>query len=180
MAAGVVRPTLGGAARPALVAGRAFFIPFLAGESALVNCLSPRQMDFAREYLKDFDPQAAATRAGYTHRGARATGQRLLRQQAIRDALLAEREGYDRTEENTGLAPVLRELTAIATDREGTAPRERLKALELLGRSLGLFKEPADAPEQDLVERILEARRRVEDRNDGPTSIQLKTMTNGP
>lgn len=141
----------------------------------MADRLSQRQMDFVREYLKDFDPQAAAKRAGYTHRGAQATGQRLLRQQTIREALLAEGAGKEGTQEDAGLAPVLRELTAIATDREGTAPRERLKALELLGRSLGLFKETADAPDQDLVERILEARRRVEGRSDEPASIQLKS-----
>ena len=125
-------------------------------ENELDEVLSERQIGFVREYLQDFDPQAAAIRAGYTRKGALATGRRLLRQQAIRKALRDEGDHAP-----SPLAPVVRELTAIATDREGTAPRERLKALELLGRSLGLFKEQPGALEQDLVERILQARRRV-------------------
>jgi len=54
--------------------------------------LSPRQLRFTQEYPVDNNATQAAIRAGYSLKGARVTGYRLLTNRAIRKAIQAIQE----------------------------------------------------------------------------------------
>ena len=100
--------------------------------------LTPRQLAFVEEYVIDRNATQAAIRAGYAKRTAYSQGQRLLKHVEVRAeirARLAERE--KRTQINADW--VIMQIASIAEDAcEKTA--DRLKALELLGKHLGMFE----------------------------------------
>jgi phage terminase small subunit len=116
--------------------------------------LTPKQRAFVREYLKDSNGTQAAKRAGYAANSAAETASKLLRNPKVR-AMLDQR-----TNEAEAIAVVdkawvltkLRENVERAmqeravTDREGEETGEfkydgavANKALELLGKDLGMF-----------------------------------------
>jgi phage terminase small subunit len=55
----------------------------------LLDALEPQQRRFVEEYAKDLNAAAAAIRAGYSERTARQQASRLLKRQAIKDAIEA-------------------------------------------------------------------------------------------
>ena len=59
--------------------------------------LSPKRARFVMEYLVDFNATQAAIRAGYSERGARTQGARLLANDDIAKAVKKEREGLARS-----------------------------------------------------------------------------------
>ena len=100
--------------------------------------LSGRQRQFALEYCRDFNGTQAAIRAGYSRRGAHVQGIRLLRNATISAAISkAMEERAERLELTTD--DVLRKLMDEAENRDNSG-RVRIRALELLGRHLGMFK----------------------------------------
>ena len=117
--------------------------------------LNNRQRAFAREYLKDFNAKAAATRAGYSAKTAHAQGWRLLQHPDIQKVLAEYSEKAD-SEAIMSLRE-LQEWWTVVT-RDGTEPvdgegneivmtadmRERLKASEMLAKSLGGFTEKVE------------------------------------
>lgn len=117
--------------------------------------LTDKQRAFCREYVIDFNSAAAARRAGYSDNqdSCKTEGCRLLTNVYIRaeiDRILKEREDANREEIR---ARVLEELAKIAMDdmagsdaikdKEGNpigvSRKDRLKALELLGKYSALF-----------------------------------------
>jgi phage terminase small subunit len=101
--------------------------------------LPPKQQRFVEEYLVDFNATAAAKRAGYAAQNADVTGPRLLGnvgiQQAIRLAMAATAAKAELTREE-----VIKGLRWEAAQRgEGAIAGPRVKALELLGKTLGMF-----------------------------------------
>ena len=147
--------------------------------------LTPKQKAFAAEYLVDLNAAAAATRAGYSERTARAKGYVLLQtpeiQKLIQDGMAKRAKRLEITQDQ-----VVQELARIAffnatraarvvnnqygaqvefTDTEDLTDDERaaisgieetkhgikvssydkIRALELLGRHLGMFDEKRDA-----------------------------------
>jgi phage terminase small subunit len=118
--------------------------------------LNPRQQRFVEEYLIDLNATKAATRAGYSPRTAQQIGSRLLLNVVLQEALakrqvvVAERAALSvewvvgRLREN-----LERALQAEPVrDGEGQPTGEYIyqgsvanKALELLGRHLGMWKE---------------------------------------
>lgn len=106
--------------------------------------LTDKQKRFCEEYLIDLNATQAALRAGYKAKTARSQGQRMLTkvdiQRHITDLM---KERSDRTALTSD--SVLQELSriAMAQDVEITG-KEKLKALELLGKHLGLFQNGAD------------------------------------
>ena len=106
--------------------------------------MTPKQTRFLLEYRKDRNATAAARRMGYRDSSARTTGYRLLHSIPVQAALLEDRPAA------TGLPDtgrrVLEELETVAFapgSDEKDAPvklTSKLKALELLGKSLGLFE----------------------------------------
>lgn len=103
-----------------------------------------RQKAFAEEYIVDFNATQAAIRAGYSKKTAYSQGQRLLKNvevqkrvtEAIQDRIRRTHITQDR---------VVLELAAIAfadmaqQEETGLAWKDKLRALELLGKHLGMF-----------------------------------------
>ena len=107
--------------------------------------MNRRQEMFVREYLVDLCGAAAARRAGYSPKGARNQACRLLRDPEIKEAVEAAME--DRVKRiEIKQDEVIRELKAVAmaeaSDENGAAVKlgSKLRALELLGKHLGIFE----------------------------------------
>ena len=117
--------------------------------------LTAKQQRFVDEYLVDLNATQAALRAGYSPRSARSIGPELLEKPAVAQAVAAavgERAG------RTGITQdrVVEELSNIAFaqagDRSdaGLKVSNKLKALELLGKHLGMFDgRGAQAPDRE-------------------------------
>lgn len=107
-------------------------------------CLTEKQKRFIDEYLIDLNATAAAIRAGYSEKTANEIGSQNLVKLSIQKAI-AERlkERQQRTEITQDY--VLRNLKKIAEKSMGysDAPHQQAatKALELLGKHLGMFRE---------------------------------------
>ena len=107
--------------------------------------MTARQERFIREYLVDLCGAKAARRAGYSPKNARSIGCRLLKhpeiQRKVAVALEEEKEDTLLRREQ-----VIGELKAVAfgkaSDASGAELKvaQKLKALELLGKHLGLFE----------------------------------------
>ena len=102
--------------------------------------MTRRQKLFVKEYLKDLNATQAAIRAGYSERTAGSLGQRLLKNVEIQKAIQKAMKKRERNTEITA-ERVLKEIAAIAF-----APiddklnyRDKIKALELLGKHQALF-----------------------------------------
>lgn len=101
--------------------------------------LNERQLRFVQELLVDDNGTQAAIRAGYAPKTAGVTAAKLLKNAKIQAAVSAARE--DRAK-RTGITAdwVLTQIAAIAQDDDVKVP-DRLKALELLGKHLGLWEQ---------------------------------------
>lgn len=119
--------------------------------------LTDKQLAFCREYVVDFNATKAAIRAGYSDNpeSAAVEGSRQLRKAKIKAEInRISREIVDAQRDEVK-ARVLHELSAIGfddlsgsdtiRDREGNAigvnRKDRLKALELLGKYAAMFTE---------------------------------------
>ncbi len=139
--------------------------------------LTPKQERFCSEYLIDFNATQAAIRAGYSPRTAKQQGSRLLtnadiadhqatlvRARTARTEITADRVLRDlRTVADRCLAeePVL-DANGAPTGRWKFDPHPAIRALELLGKHLGLFSVavpvyPAEVRIADLTPDALEA-----------------------
>ena len=118
--------------------------------------MTEKQRRFADEYLIDLNA-TRAYRAAYPSvkrdETAATAGGRLLRNVEVSQYI---RERMQERQQRTNISQdrVLADLAAIAfeTDREIVSVRERLRALELLGKHLGLFdprKDELDREEQE-------------------------------
>ena len=106
--------------------------------------MTARQERFIREYTVDLCASKAARRAGYSAKSARSIGCRLLKKEEIqREVAMA----MELEKEDTALRreQVIEELKGVAfapaSDSAGAELKvaQKLKALELLGKHLGLF-----------------------------------------
>lgn len=100
--------------------------------------LTGKQKRFCEEYLIDLNATQAAVRAGYKQKTARSQGQRLLTNVDIQRyiaALMQERSA------RTGITAddVIRELRAVAMSDAEIKGSDKVRALELLGKHLGMF-----------------------------------------
>lgn len=128
--------------------------------------LTDRQKEFVRQYLVDLNATKAAIRAGYSERTAYSVGQRLLKNVEIQRAVAAAQAKRARRVEVTQdyvlsnlvevvertmqRAPVLDRKGEQVTDEEGRAvwtfdPKNANRALELLGKHLGIFADKVKA-----------------------------------
>jgi phage terminase small subunit len=102
--------------------------------------LTAKQQAFVQEYLIDLNATQAAIRAGYSVRSAMEQGYQLLQKTSVSDAIEAARgERMERLEWSAD--DIMRDIREIAQNRRGVEPRDRLKAYELAGRHLGMFKD---------------------------------------
>lgn len=102
--------------------------------------LTPKQEKFCTEFLVDLNATQAAIRAGYSQKTARAIASSNLTKVDIQARLVVLRTELA---ESTGITParVLRELDRIAFLQTETT-RDRITALSLIGKHLGMFVEP--------------------------------------
>ncbi len=105
--------------------------------------LTNKQKRFCEEYLIDLNATQAAIRAGYNPKTARSQGQRMLTKVDI--VLYLQRLREEQSERTSITADtVLTELQRIALSDVKITGKEKIKALELLGKHLGLFQNGAD------------------------------------
>ncbi len=104
------------------------------------SALTAKQKRFCEEYLVDLNATQAALRAGYSAKTSYSIGEENLRKPEIREYLRALME---RRSEETGITAddVIRELNTVAMTETEIRGSDKMKALELLGRHLGMFSE---------------------------------------
>lgn len=128
--------------------------------------LTDKQTAFVREYLVDLNATQAAIRAGYSERTASRIGPQLLGKTCVREAIEKAQAKRARRVEVTQdyvlsnlvevvertmqRAPVLDRKGEQVTDEEGRAvwtfdAKGANKALELLGKHLGIFTDKVKA-----------------------------------
>jgi phage terminase small subunit len=102
--------------------------------------LTAKQQAFVQEYLIDLNATQAAIRAGYSAKTASFIGHENIRKPNIAEAIAEAQEARSERVEWSA-AEILRDIREIAQNRRGVEPRDRLKAYELAGRHLGMFKD---------------------------------------
>lgn len=105
--------------------------------------LTNKQKRFCEEYLIDLNATQAAIRAGYSSRTSDRIANQNLRKLEVQQYL---QELMQRRSERTGVTAdtVLSELARIAAADVEITGKEKIKALELLGKHLGLFNASSD------------------------------------
>lgn len=104
--------------------------------------LTAKQTAFIREYLVDLNATQAAIRAGYSEKTASEMGYENLNKPQIEEAIFKALEERSKRVEWTADA-IMRDLMEIANNRF-VEPKDRLKAYELGGRHLGMFKDKVE------------------------------------
>lgn len=120
--------------------------------------LTDRQARFCEEYLIDLNATQAAIRAGYSEKTANEQGVRLLANVSVQEKIAElKAERAKRTEMTQD--SVIQELAAVArAEVKGVRAVDKLKALELLGKHLGMFVERYEVNAAEIEKRIAEAR----------------------
>lgn len=109
--------------------------------------LTPKQKRFCEEFLVDLDATKAAIRAGYSKKSAYSIGHENKKKPKIRNYL---RELLTlrciRTQVTSD--QVIKELRKVAFAKKGVKTRDKLKALDILAKHVGLFdKQIREYPE---------------------------------
>lgn len=114
--------------------------------------LTEKQKRFCEEYLIDFNATQAALRAGYSPKTAYSIGDENLRKPEIQSEIQTL---IQKRSERTGISAdtVITELAKIAFSDTEITGREKIKALELLGKHLGLF-DNCKADESKVLEKL--------------------------
>lgn len=116
-----------------------------------IDGLTPKQAAFVQEYLLDLNATQAAIRAGYSRKRASETAYQLLQKTTVSEAI--QKAQSERAKRVTRQADdVLRDI--YETGQEARARGQfnaTLKALELEGRHIGMFKGDADNQEAALA-----------------------------
>ena len=105
--------------------------------------LTPKQARFVEEYLLDLNAAAAARRAGYSEKNADSIAAQLLSKtkvfEAVQSAIAARSAKAEITAEY--VLENLKRLSERCMSEEEFAPSAAARALELLGKHLGLFSD---------------------------------------
>ena len=106
---------------------------------AVAKKLNHRQKAFVLEYLKDRNATEAAIRAGYSRKGANVTGSQLLAHPNIA-AFVQQKTAKIARHAEVDAAFVIAELKRVA-EQDDVSSAVKVRALELLGKHLGLLDE---------------------------------------
>lgn len=105
--------------------------------------LTPKQARFVEEYLLDLNAAAAARRAGYSEKNSDSIAAQLLSKtkvfEAVQSAIAARSAKAEITAEY--VLENLKRLFERCMSEEAFAPSAAARALELLGKHLGLFSD---------------------------------------
>lgn len=116
--------------------------------------MTDKQKMFCHEYMVDRNATHAAIRAGYSPKTAKSQGQRLLTKVDIKKYI---DEHTEEQYERAGISAddVLNELVSIAmVDGVEITGKQKIKALELLGRHLGLFDNNKDRSTEQVLDKL--------------------------
>ena len=105
--------------------------------------LTEKQKRFCEEYLIDLNATQAAIRAGYAAKNARVIASQNLAKVNIQQYISERMQDRSKRTEITA-DTVLGELAKIAAADVEIKGSDKMKALELLGKHLGLFQSGAD------------------------------------
>jgi phage terminase small subunit len=103
--------------------------------------LTDKQKRFAEEYLVDLNATQAAIRAGYSARNADKIGPELLGKTRVSEAIQSAQQARANRVELTQDAIIHGLWAEAKLQGEGSSPSARVRAWELLGKHLGLFKD---------------------------------------
>ena len=110
--------------------------------------LAPRHAAFVRHYLKTGNATKAATLAGYSKQGSRRQGSDLLKRTDISERIQKHSEEAAK-EAGMVAEEVLNRLASIA--RDAPHDRDKIRALELIGRRLKLWQDEDDPEKKNAV-----------------------------
>ena len=115
--------------------------------------LTEKQKRFCEEYLIDLNATQAAIRAGYSKRTANRTAAENLSKPDIQ---LYLRDLRDKQSERTGITSdfVVGELYRVAASDTELKGSDKMKALELLGKHLGMFTEQPETASSEVYHGI--------------------------
>jgi phage terminase small subunit len=118
--------------------------------------LTEKQKRFCEEYLIDLNATQSAIRAGYSPKTAYRIGAELLQKTSVAEYLKTLREEQSK---RTGITAdeVLIELRNVAFAKAEILGRDKVKALELLGKHLGMFEEKVSVTHEEDIPKLLEA-----------------------
>ena len=112
--------------------------------------MTDKQQLFVQEYLTCLNATEAAKLAGYSSKTAYSIGQRLLKSSDIQKAI---NEGMSSRKQRTELTQDyvldnLREIITRCMDAKNFEARNAIRALELLGKHLGMFTDKLQLKEE--------------------------------
>ena len=111
--------------------------------------LNPRQAAFVREFLLDRNATQAYIRAGYSRHGAPASACRLLTNAKVA-AAIAEADEEARKRGELTVDWVIERLREEAVSQaEDASAASRIKAVELLGKHIGMWPKQAKVAEAE-------------------------------
>lgn len=120
--------------------------------------LTDKQARFCEEYLIDLNATQAAIRAGYSEKTANRIASELLSKLDIQEKIAELKAERSKRTEITQDS-FIQELAAVArAEVKGVRAVDKLKALELLGKHLGMFVERYEVNAAEIEKRIAEAR----------------------
>lgn len=108
--------------------------------------ITKRQKNFADEYLKDYNGKQAAIRAGYSEKTAENQASRMLRLVKVAE-YLGKRQIEKEKKIGITIEAIIDELKEVGfgiVDGDKLKMNDKIKALELLGKHLGMFSESKD------------------------------------
>ena len=124
----------------------------MATEAHPKRHLTKKQMDFIEEYLNCFNAVEAYIKAGYSTNGKTATINKnaytLLNSESIQNELKEQLENIK--DEKDHLLVKLEKFYAKQIDNPDIAMKDRLKAAELLSKTLGAFQNDVKLEADDL------------------------------
>lgn len=104
--------------------------------------LSEKQRRFVNEYLVDLNATQAAIRAKYSEKTAAFIGAENLKKPKIQKAIQEARDAREKASQYDANW-IMAQIAKIAED-ETQAARDRLKALELMGKRYGIWEKRQD------------------------------------
>ena len=108
--------------------------------------ITKKQKSFADEYLKDYNGKQAAIRAGYSEKSAETQASRMLSYAKVAE-YLGKRQIEKEKKIGITIEAIIEELREVGfgvVDGEKLKMNDKIKALELLGKHLGMFSENKD------------------------------------
>ncbi len=135
------------------------------------NKLNSKQRLFTIEYLKDRNATSAAIRAGYSKKTASSQASRLLTNVKVQEIINKQTEVISKEAliSSTYVLLQLKEIVEVCMQRKPVNSKfgkfnavGANRALELIGRHLGLFKESnISSSSRNIAERLRSARLRI-------------------